>query len=90
MHAHTSYTRTYARTHACMHARTRTHTHILQSGSAQMACVAQLGVSCQFSTLNEEEEDDDLELWAWVLIGIGCAVVGTVLSLLLIVGLNCL
>ncbi len=58
-----------------------------------MACVAQLGVSVQFSALNEEEEeeeDDDLELWAWVLIGIGCAVVGTVLSLLLIVCLNCL
>ncbi len=73
---------------------THTHTHILQSGSAQMAYAAQLGVSGQFSALNEEEEeeeeDDDLELWAWVLIGIGCAVVGTVLSLLLIVCLNCL
>ncbi len=82
MHTHPTHVRTHA--HA--------HTHILQSGSAQMAYAAQLGMSGQFSALNEEEEeeeDDDLELWAWVLIGIGCAVVGTVLSLLLIVGLNC-
>ncbi len=62
-----------------------------------MAYAAQLGMSGQFSALNEPEEeddddddDDDLELWAWILIGIGCAVVGTVLSLLLIVCLYCM
>ncbi len=52
----------------------------------------QLGVSGQFSALNEEEEEEDdaLELWAWILIGVGCSVVGTLLSLFVVFCLYCL
>lgn len=44
----------------------------------------ELGTTGEFSALNEEEEedDDDLELWAWILIGIGSAIVGTMVTLL--------